>query len=163
MFEISKEEPQDGPAIESLLDVAFGAERHARPSYVLREGIDAIAALCLTARQDGVLIGTIRYWPLVIPGARSGLLLGPIAVDPSYGKLGIGGKLIEQSLSAARILGHDVVTAIGDADYLGRFGFRPADQFGLIFTTPGAPGRFYALELVPGALAGGGGSVAKAF
>ncbi len=163
MFEISKEGPQDGPAIESLLDSAFGSGRHARPSYALREGTNAIDALCLTARLDGVLIGTIRYWPLVIPGVRSGLLLGPIAVDPAHGKLGIGGKLIEQSLATARVLGHDAVAAIGDAGYLCRFGFRPADQFGLTFTTYMAPGRFHALELLPGVLAGAGGAVSKAF
>ncbi len=163
MFEISKERPQDGPAIEVLLDTTFGAGRLGRPSYALREGIDAIAALCLTARQDSVLLGTIRYWPLVIPGAYSGLLLGPIAVDPAHGKLGIGSELIKQSLAAARILGYDAVAAIGDAGYLGRFGFRPGKQFGLNFTTSLAPDRFHALELVPGVLASAGGTVSKAF
>ncbi|MBI06216.1 MAG: GNAT family N-acetyltransferase [Rhodospirillaceae bacterium] len=162
MFEIFKERPQDVPAIESLLDTAFGANRHARASYALRENIEAIPELCLTARRDSVILGTIRYWPLLIPGARSGLLLGPIAVDPAHGKLGIGGKLIEQSLSDASILGHDAVVAIGNADYLSRFGFCPAGQFGLTFTTPLAPGRLHALELFPGALAGAGGRVAKA-
>ncbi len=159
MFEISREGPSDGPAIESLLDAAFSAERHARPSYALRDGIPAIAALCLTARRDGALVGTIRYWPLTIPGAHSGLLLGPIAVDAAQGKLGIGSALIEQSLAAARALGHDAVTAIGDGGYLGRFGFRPAHEFTLHFPAPVPPESFHALELVPGTLSGG--TVAK--
>ncbi len=159
MFEISREGPSDGPAIESLLDAAFGAVRHARPSYALRDGIDRIAELCFTARNGGTLVGTIRYWPLRIPGAHSGLLLGPIAVDAAHGKAGIGGKLIEQSLVAARALGHDAVAAIGDGGYLGRFGFRPAREFGLAFPTPVPPESFHAIDLLPGTISGG--TVAK--
>jgi len=161
MFEICKEGSQDGTSIESLLDRAFGTERRDRPSYVLRDGIDAISELCLTAWQDGVLLGTIRYWPIIIPSARSGLLLGPIAVDAAHGKLGIGSKLMEQSLADARRLDHDAVIAIGDGGYLSRFGFCPAHEFGLQFPTPVPPRKFHALELKPGALKGKGGKVAK--
>ena len=105
----------DDPAIETLLDAAFGPARHALPSYFLRDGIDPVAELCFVAQQRGVIVGTIRYWPLAIPGARSALLLGPIAVDAAHGDLGIGSRLIKHSLSAARARGHDAVAAIGAA------------------------------------------------
>ena len=151
----------DGPAIEILLDAAFGAARHARPSYSLRDGIAPIAELCFVARQGSVLVGTIRYWPLAIPGAQAALLLGPIAVDAAHSNLGIGSRLIEHSLSAARARGHDAVAAIGAAGYLGRFGFRPALEFALEFPAAVAPDRFHALGLQPDALNGGGGLVVK--
>ena len=152
----------DGPAIEMLLDTAFGAERHARPSYRLRDGIVPVGELCLVARCAAVVVGTIRFWPLTIPGAQSALFLGPIAVHPVHGNLGIGSRLIEQSLSAARTGGHDAVAAIGDERYLRRFGFRPAHEFALEFPAAVAEDRFHALQLQPGALSGGGGMVAPA-
>ncbi|MEE8173651.1 MAG: N-acetyltransferase [Alphaproteobacteria bacterium] len=161
MFEISREGPMDGPAIELLLDSAFGAERRARPSYRLRDGIAPVAELCLVARRGADMVGTIRYWPLAIPGAQSALLLGPIAVHTAHGNLGIGSRLIENSLCAARARGHDAVAAIGAARYLGRFGFRPAHEFALEFPAAVAPDRFHALELQPDALNGGGGLVAR--
>jgi predicted N-acetyltransferase YhbS len=161
MFEISREGPLDGPAIEILLDTAFGLERHARPSYALRHDIAPLAELCLTARRGAVLVGTIRFWPLIIPGAQSVLLLGPIAVDPAHGNLGIGSGLIGQGLAAARSHGHDAVAAIGAASYLGRFGFRPAHEFALEFPAAVALENFHAMALRAGALDGGGGLVAR--
>ncbi len=162
MIEIAPEGPTDGPPIETLLDIAFGTARRTRPSYALRDGVAAAAVLCFVARRSGNLVGTIRFWPLLIPGATSGLLLGPIAVHPDHGKLGIGSRLISSGLDAARAHGHDAVAAIGAAQYLGRFGFRPAQEFALIFPAEIARDRFLALELSPGALAHAGGSVARA-
>ena len=162
MIEITCEGPADGPLIETLLDIAFGPERHARPSYALRDGIARASELCFVARQNDELVGTIRFWPLRIPGARRGLLLGPIAVHPDYGSLGIGGRLISESLNAARAHGHDAVAAIGAAHYLSRFGFRPAHEFSLQFPAEIARDRFLALELTPGALDQAGGLITKA-
>ncbi len=162
MIEIACEGPADGPSIETLLDIAFGPERHARPSYALRDGIARASELCFAARQDGDLVGTIRFWPLLIPGAKRGLLLGPIAVHPGHGSLGIGSRLIEEGVAAARLHGHDAVAAIGAAHYLGRFGFRPAHEFSLRFPGEIARDRFLALELIPGALGQASGFIAKA-
>lgn len=162
MIEIACEGPTDGPLIETLLDIAFGTERHTRPSYALRDGIAKASALCFIARQNGDLVGTIRFWPLVIPGAAKGLLLGPIAVHPEHGNLGIGSGLISEGLGAARTHGYDAVTAIGAAHYLGRFGFRPAREFALQFSGTIAHDRFLALELEPGVLDQAGGLIAKA-
>ncbi len=162
MFEISREGPLDGPAIEILLDAAFGTERYDRPSYRLRDGTPPIADLCFVARRNTDILGTIRFWPLSIPATQSALLLGPIAVDAAHGNLGIGSRLIEQSLDVARTRGHDAVAAIGEARYLSRFGFCPAHEFALEFPAAVAAGRFHALELQPDALQGGGGILAKA-
>ena len=158
---IRKERPQDGPEIESLLDHAFGADRHARPSYRLREGIKPVHSLCLVAEAEGRILGTIRHWPVRIGTTGSALLLGPIAVDPPQEGHGIGGHLVRTALDQARAEGHRVVVAVGALGYLGRFGFTSAARYGI--TLPGLEdsGRLLALALAPRALDGVKGAIAR--
>ncbi len=158
---IRKERPQDGPEIESLLDRAFGADRHSRPSYRLREGIEPMYDLCLVAEAEGRILGTIRHWPVRIGTTGSALLLGPIAVDPPQEGRGIGGHLVRTALDQARAEGHGVVVAVGALGYLGRFGFTSAERYGI--TLPGLEdsGRLLALALIPGALDGVNGAITR--
>ena len=158
---IRKERPQDGPEIESLLDRAFGADRHSRPSYRLREGIEPVHSLCLVAETEGRILGTIRHWPVQIGTTQTALLLGPIAVDPPQEGHGIGGLLIRTALDRAAAAGHTTVVAVGAQGYLGRFGFKSAARYGI--TLPGLhdPRRLLALALAPGALDGVEGAVAR--
>src|SRR5258708_34962345 len=62
MIAIRPEKPADIAARETLLDVAYGASRFAKPSERLREGREP--ALSLVASQRGRLVGTIRLWPV---------------------------------------------------------------------------------------------------
>jgi len=158
---IRTERPLDGPQIESLLDRAFGVDRHARPSYRLREGLRPVPSLCLVAEDGGLILGTIRHWPVRIGATHPALLLGPIAVDPAHERCGIGGYLVRRALDKAATEGHSAVVAVGAATYLGRFGFTNAARFGI--TLPGLddPRRLLALELVPGALDGVAGAIAR--
>jgi predicted N-acetyltransferase YhbS len=159
MTSIRAERPQDGPLIETLLDLTFGAERHARPSYCLRDGIAPLGGLCFVAETGDRIVGTIRYWPILIGQAESALLLGPIAVDPAHEGRGIGGDLIRTSLAEATEAGHDLVLAVGAPDYLGRFGFVPAGRHGICFPALDDPRRLLALALVPGVLDKAGGAL----
>lgn len=143
--------PDDAAAIEALLDLAFGPDRHKKTSYRFREGVDPVPALSLVARQDGRLVGTIAYWPVRIGAAATpALLLGPVAVEPALRGLGIGVTLIRRTLAKATRLGHRVVVLVGDADYYERFGFESAEKHGIAM--PGQPSRLMAKALVPGAL-----------
>jgi len=128
---IRTERPLDGPQIESLLDRAFGVDRHARPSYRLREGLRPVPSLCLVAEDGGLILGTIRHWPVRIGATHPALLLGPIAVDPAHERCGIGGYLVRRALDKAATEGHSAVVAVGAATYLGRFGFTNAARFGI--------------------------------
>ena len=56
-------------AIESLLDAAFGTDRHGRTAYKLRVGMDAIPGLSLAAVEDGELVGSIQCWPIQLTEA----------------------------------------------------------------------------------------------
>ena len=149
------------PAIEALLDEAFGADRHKKQSYRFRQHVGPIEALSLVARDRGRVVGTIRQWPVAITGAPAGtpaLLLGPIGVAADRRRERIGDRLMRESLRLADELGYAIVLLVGEVSYYGRFGFRAAAAHGLFM--PGEdPKRLQVLELDPGALAGVSGDL----
>ncbi len=158
MYEYAHPNPADHAAIEALLDLAFGHDRHKKTSYRFREGVDPLPSLSLVARQDGRLVGTIAYWPVLIgETAVPALLLGPVAVEPSLRGLGIGVTLIRRTLAKATREGHRIAVLVGDADYYTRFGFKPAEGAGIVM--PGQPDRLMVKALVPGALEGVSGDI----
>ncbi len=156
MLEILPERPEDAAEIEQLLDLSFGAERQeTKTVYRLRQGAAPIRELCLTAREDGLLRGCLRFWPVELRRSVPALLLGPIAVHPAHRRRGIGRRLMEHGLDGAKALGHRAVILVGEEAYYGRFGFRRAPAGTLALLGPRDAGRLLASELVPGALGGG--------
>jgi predicted N-acetyltransferase YhbS len=152
---IEPEQPEDAAAIEALLDEAFGPDRQRKQSYRYRTDVAPVGELCLVARDQGRLVGSVRYWPVVIvgePGIKPALLLGPIGVVADRRSERIGDKLMRESLRQADALGFAIVLLVGDLSYYGRFGFRPATPRGI--RMPGErPERLQVLELETGALA----------
>jgi predicted N-acetyltransferase YhbS len=164
---ITLEKPRHAAAVEALLDIAFGPERTRKTTYRLRDGIDAISDLCYVALETGaggndIVVGTIRFWPVLIGGTEPSLMLGPIAVAPHLQGHGLGSKLIRIGLNKAFALGYRSVILVGDAPYYRRFGFTRALTLGMHLPGPVDLDRFLALELVDGALAGVGGMVERA-
>lgn len=154
-MELSQEKPDDWWEVEALYDLVFAPGRTALSSYRLRDGVDPVQSLCLTARdRRGILAGAIRYWPVRVGGAPA-LLLGPVAVHPTRQGEGLGGWLIEQSL--ARAEGWDRVLLVGDEPYYRRFGFRKLE--GVEMPPPTNPDRVLGRDLVPGAWDGVTGQV----
>ena len=158
---IDLEQPQDAPAIEALLDEAFGADRHRKQSYRFRHMTAPVGELCLVAREGERLVGTVRHWPVTIVGDKRmtpALLLGPIGVAADRRNNRIGDRLMRESLRRAMELGHGIVLLVGDLSYYGRFGFRPAALRGI--TMPGEqPHRLQLLELQAGLLDGVSGDL----
>ena len=123
MIGLTQETKDDWWEVEALYDLCFAPGREALSSYRLRDGVDPVANLCLVARDEGGIIGgAIRYWPVLVGGAKA-LLLGPVAVHPTRQGEGLGGYLIRESLLIAKAAGWERVLLIGDAPYYGRFGF----------------------------------------
>ncbi|MCT8971761.1 GNAT family N-acetyltransferase [Microbaculum marinisediminis] len=158
MITVVSERPEDAPAIETLLDDAFGARRHTKTAERLREGKGPAEGLSLVAMERRRLVGTIRLWH-VEAGNVPALLLGPVAVHPDWRNRGIGAALVETSLKRAHADGHGAVILVGDAPYYGRFDFRRDLTLDLSLPGPVDPDRFLGLELMPGALAGARGLV----
>jgi len=152
MISVSIERPADGPAIESLLDRAFGPGRHAKQSYRYRDGVAPLPGLRLTARDGDTLVGTVRCWPVAIgPGRAPAVLLGPLAVEPGLAGQGIGRALMWTALDFAACDGYRLVLLVGDLDYYGRFGFVPAAPHGLVMPDE-RPERLLVHALDPSAL-----------
>jgi predicted N-acetyltransferase YhbS len=151
----------DHDAIEHLLDLSFGSDRHVKTSYRLREGNKAVAGLSLVVRDPGIGIsGTISFWPLAIGVLQSpALLLGPLAVHPDRQGLGIGLKLMREGLARAKAQGHALVLLVGDEPYYAKVGFRRLPSGLIALPGPVNPDRFLYLELKPGVLAGVSGLV----
>jgi predicted N-acetyltransferase YhbS len=108
--------------------------------------------------RQGRLIGTVRLWN-VSAGGVPALVLGPLAVDPSCRKLGIGTALVRRALAAAKARGHGAVLLLGDAPYYGRFGFSARKTGELRLPGPFEPDRLLAVELREGALDGAWGMI----
>ena len=100
-YAIRAERASDVAAREALLDACFGASRHTRTCQRLRDGRATAAGLALVAVREGKLVGSVRLWH-VSAGGTPALVLGPLAVEPTGRKLGIGAALVNHALAAAR-------------------------------------------------------------
>lgn len=150
-FVIRAESGSDIAARESLLDVCFGASRHARTCQRLRDGRLPAEGLAFSVDFEGRLVGTIRLWH-VDAGGRAALMLGPLAVDPALRALGIGAALMQHAIADATTRGHGAILLLGDAPYYARFGFTPERMDTLALPGPFERERLLGLELKPDAL-----------
>jgi predicted N-acetyltransferase YhbS len=160
-FAIRAERGSDAGLREALLDACFGANRHMRTCQRLRDGRRPAEGLAFTVVHQGRLVGTIRLWH-VRAGGQAALMLGPLAVDPSCRKLGIGAALMNHALAAAKARGHGAVILLGDAPYYARFGFSPEIAKDLSLPEPFERERLLGLELQNGALKGASGPIVPA-
>ena len=158
-FAIRAERASDVVAREALLDACFGANRHARTCQRLRDGRAPAEGLAFSAVRKGRLVGTLRLWH-VSAGGVPALVLGPLAVDPSCRKLGVGAALMNHALAAAKARGHGAVILLGDAPYYARFGFSALKTGELSLPGPFERDRLLGLELREGALDGAWGMIA---
>ena len=162
-FAIRAERAADAAARESLLDLCFGANRHARTCQRLRDGRAPAEGLAFAAERSGKLVGTVRLWR-VSAGGVPALVLGPLAVDPACRALGVGAALMTHAIAAAAKLGRSLkepgaVILLGDAAYYRRFGFSPDKVADVALPGPFERDRLLALELRAGALDGAAGLI----
>ena len=81
-MDIIEQQPRHAAAIERLLDLTFGPDRHGKTVYRLRDGVAPAPGFSFAVERDGELAATLRFWPVGLPDGRQALLLGPIAVQP---------------------------------------------------------------------------------
>lgn len=119
---------------------------------------DALS-LSLVAVLDDAVVGQIIFSPAVAADGSTGwYALGPVAVEPEYQGLGIGGKLIRAGIAWLR--GQDAAgcALVGNPAYYERFGFRcypalaprgePAEYYQILplrVTAPGTVVGFHPL------------------
>ncbi len=126
-------------AIERLLDLSFGYDRHLRTAYRLRDRVAAEPALsCAALDDDGRLVGSLQGWPLALLSDEADAtplwLIGPIAVHPLHRGRGTGRAMLARACAAVDTTPCPAVL-IGDPAYYAPFGFT-ADATGG-WTLPG--------------------------
>lgn len=151
MWDIRAEEPADAAAIDALVARSFGPGRFAKSAYRLREGVDPDASLSLVAIEEGLLRGSVRFWPVLV-GREPVLLLGPLAVETAERGRGIGIALMQRGIEEARARGHRAIILVGDPPYYARVGFTPLKRGRVKLPGPVDPSRVLGLALVEGAL-----------
>ncbi|QJQ33551.1 N-acetyltransferase [Sphingomonas lacunae] len=134
MVEIKPLSTASQPAIEALLDAAFGPDRFGRTAYRLRAGTFALPDLSFAAFDQGRLVGTLQSWPVALEqadGMRSSLVMvGPVAVEPDVQRGGIGRAMMDALVAAADAGADAALMMIGDPEYYGRFWGFTADATG---------------------------------
>jgi predicted N-acetyltransferase YhbS len=138
--------------IEHINEEAFGPGRFARAAYRIREGGPHDRALSYVAMHGGAVIASVRMTRIAAGGGR-GMLLGPLAVRPTFKNLGIGRRLVAIALEAAEKAGAASVLLVGDEPYYGPLGFRRVPRGQVSMPRPVDLDRILAVEFVPGAVA----------
>jgi len=174
MPSIRHETPVDHSAVSRVHRRAFGRAEEADLVDRLRQ--EASPAVSLVATDDAVengtgdplpILGHIFFSPVTIeprttePEARPVFAMGlaPMAVVPERQREGIGAALVEAGLRACREIGVEAVVVLGHPGYYPRFGFHPAETFGLQSEYDVPSEAFLAMELVVGALDASAGQV----
>jgi predicted N-acetyltransferase YhbS len=120
---ITPELPCDRAAVEALVLAAFGPGRYAKTAERIRE--HARMTLGLVARDGDRIVGSVHLWAIKV-GEISAVFLGPITVDATCRKGGLGGDLVAACVEAAKQEAVGGVLLVGDPPYFERFGFLPA-------------------------------------
>ena len=160
-WEIRHERPEDAPLVDALNAASFGPGRYAKSAYRLREGVHAVTELSFVAVENGELRGSVRFWPVMVGGARI-LLLGPLAVQSSQRGRGIGIALMTKAIEEAKAGGHTAIILVGDEPYYARVGFTRMPPGRISFPGPVDKSRVLGLSLKPNALLNLSGHVRRA-
>ena len=156
------EEEKDYRAVEELTREAFwdvhfpGCNEHLL-IHNLRNAKEFIGILDYVAVCNDKIAGNIVYAEAkIINGDKEFIVLtfGPLSVLPEYQNMGIGGKLINHTISLSREMGYKAVVIYGDPEYYHRFGFKESKKYNITNKDKIFPAALLVLELYPGALNG---------
>ena len=154
MWQIRPERPEDSPLVDDLSVKSFGPGRFAKSAYRLRDGVAPDGQLGFVAVEEGILRGSIRFWPIAA-GTVPALLLGPLAVQSDQRGRGIGISLMKRGIEAAKERNFPAILLVGDEPYYSRVGFTRLPPGQVRFPGPVDPQRLLGLSLTgPLTLAG---------
>lgn len=112
----------DGPAVRTVLAVAFDSMAEADMVERLRSDGDVLVELVATEWE--VVVGSVMFSKATVTGDHgisSLAALAPLAVSPAHRRRGVGARLVRYGL--AQLVGVTGVVVLGDPAYYGRFGF----------------------------------------
>ncbi len=143
--------------VDTLLDAAFGSDRHARTAYRIRAGMEWLEPLSFAALDDDdYLAGTIQLWPVALtdPQGRPHpmLMVGPVAVVPTRQGEGYGKALMAAALGAIDPQAALPQVLIGDEDYYAVWDFSATHTSGWRCPGPWEPERLLVRTAHPAIL-----------
>ena len=160
---IRNEREEDTRAVEEVTREAFwnlyvpGCSEH-YIVHTLRQHKDFIRELDYVAIVDGRIVGNIMYTHASLANEKGESLdiasFGPVSVHPAYQRQGIGSRLIQHSLLAAKDLGFKVIAIYGDPHNYCKHGFRNGKDLAISDGNGDYPYGLLALELEKGVLSG---------
>ncbi|MBS1793856.1 MAG: N-acetyltransferase [Acidobacteria bacterium] len=143
---------------------AFGRDDEAKLVDALRNNPKAfIPELSIVATENDKVVGHILFTRIDIEDDAGNLheilALAPMAVRPEFQNSGIGGRLIEKGLAAAKASGYRSVIVLGHEHYYPKFGFEPAGKWNIKAPFDVPANVFMAIELVEDGLKNISGTV----
>ena len=129
---IRAESAVDHDAIRSLTARAFAGLSFSdgtEPRIIdaLRQANALVSSLVGVVGEQ--LIGHVAFSPVGPPALQGWCALGPLSVEPSFQRRGVGGQLVEAGLHILRGQGAQGCVLVGDHRYYRRFGFSTAPAF----------------------------------
>ncbi len=160
---LRNEREEDYKIVEQLTREAFwnvhvpGCNEHYLV-HIMRDSELFIRELDFVAELNGKIVGNIMFMQSMITDKDDKMYpvitFGPISVLPKHQNKGIGSKLIEHSMKHARDMGFPAILIYGDPEYYKRFGFVPAENYGIKTSARVYAAALQACELLHGALNG---------
>lgn len=144
-YQIRPQSPHDEQDICRLMGLGFAPSHAGRAIWKLRQG-QPVEHLSLVADAGDHLLGSIRYWPIMV-GGRPSILLGPLAVDPNVRGRGIGVALVRESLQLANKGNWEWCFISGEPNYYLKFGFEPVSYDDISLPDWIEPERLHLLAL----------------
>jgi putative acetyltransferase len=133
-IEIREADDVDTPAVEAVVEAAFGEQGTAVNDVMARlRGVEDMAVE-LVAESDGEVVGTValsRAWLDARERLVDVLVLSPLAVAPEHQRAGIGGRLLAEVPAAAEGLGAPLVFLESAPGYYARHGWSAASDHDL--------------------------------
>jgi putative acetyltransferase len=159
MITIRTEIPADVTVIHEINTRAFGQPGEGNLIDALREQgalVDSLVAVSKDAdNNQESIVGHLAVSPVTITnqGVESRALgLGPMSVSPDYQNQGIGSQLVRYWFSHCANASDQLLVVLGHPEFYPRFGFKPANEFGIRWEIDVPPEVFMVAELNPGAL-----------
>lgn len=126
--------------------------------HKLRKSPGYVPELDFVAEVSGTLVGHILYSMAYVEDEENNrfdmLNFGPLSVLPEYQNQGVGKALMVHTINEAQKLGYRAILFFGHPDYYFRFGFVPAERYGITTSYGSSYDSFMALPLFKGALDG---------
>jgi len=160
MIAIRAEKAGDAKAIFQVITTAFGRDAEADLVDALRRRRQLTVSL--VAERGGQVVGHVAFSPVIVTSPAEtweAVGLGPVAVEPSAQRQGIGTALVREGLRQCRRRNENVVFVLGHPGFYGPFGFVPSKPHGITWERSVPESLFQVAELRKNALAGRGGVV----